>query len=105
MKRCDTDHYEVKIITVSKVASLVISSVMIQTALAGHDGGIGVGPTSGGSESGGGILEMLFASRGFPSAPASSGDARESIPARDSATGKRLRTKMARNNHRDVTQR
>src|SRR5438876_12092943 len=33
-----------KITTISKVASLVISSVMIQTAVAGHAVGIGVGP-------------------------------------------------------------
>jgi hypothetical protein len=96
MTRCDIDHCKVKTTTVSKVASLMISSVMIQTAVAGHDVGIGVGPTSGG----GGILEMLFASRGFHSAPASSGDARGRFQGRDSAPGKRLRTKMARNNHR-----
>jgi hypothetical protein len=100
MTRCDIDHCKVKITTVSKVASLMISSVLIQTAVAGHDVGIGVGPTSGGGESGRGILEMLFASRGFHSAPASGGDARERFPARDSAHGKRLGTKMARNNHR-----
>ena len=99
MTRCDIDHCKVKITTVSKVASLVISSVMIQTAVAGHDVGIGVGPTSGGGESGGGILEMLFASRGFHSALGSGGDARERFQGRDSAPGKRLKTKMARNNH------
>ncbi len=49
-----------KITTISKVASLVISSVMIQTAVAGHDVGIGVGPHSGGGGSGAGIFEMLF---------------------------------------------
>jgi hypothetical protein len=100
MTRCDIDHCKMKISTVSKLASLVISSVMIQTVVAGHDVGIGVGPTSGGGESGGGILEMLFASRGFHSAPASVGDAHKRFPARHSATGKRLKMKMARNNHR-----
>jgi hypothetical protein len=100
MTRCNIDHCEMKITTLSKVASLAISSVMIQTAVAGHDFGIGVGPTSGGGESGGGILEMLFASPGSHSVPASGGDAHERFPARHSATGKRLGTKMARNNHR-----
>jgi hypothetical protein len=100
MTPCDTDHCNVKITTVSKVASLVISSVMIQTAVAGHDVGIGIGPTFGGGESGGGILEMLFASRGFRSALASNNDAHERFPGRHSAPGKHLRTKIARNNHR-----
>ena len=100
MTRCNIDYCEVKITTLSKVVSLAISSVMIQTALAGHDFGIGVGPTSGGGESGGGILEMLFASRGFHSAHASGGNAHERLPAEHSATGKRLRTKIASNNHR-----
>src|SRR3954453_21744146 len=45
-----------KITTISKVASLAISSVMIQTAVAGHAVGIGVGPHFGG----GGIFGMLF---------------------------------------------
>jgi Putative peptidoglycan binding domain len=49
-----------KITTISKVASLVISSVMIQTAVAGHDEGIGVGPKFGGGGFGGGIFGMLF---------------------------------------------
>jgi hypothetical protein len=50
-----------KITTISKVANLVISSVMIQTAVAGHEVGIGVGPhfTGGG-----------FGGVGFHSAPA-----------------------------------
>ena len=48
-----------KIATISKVASLVISSVMIQTAVAGHAVGIGVGPHFGGGGFGGGIFEML----------------------------------------------
>jgi hypothetical protein len=100
MTRCNIEYCEVKITTISKLASLVISSVMIQTAVAGHDVGIGVGPPPGGDGSGDGILEMLFAGRGFHSAPASGGDARESFSARGSATGTRLRTKMARNNHR-----
>src|SRR5882757_5058119 len=55
-----------KITTISKVASLVISSVMIQTAVAGHEVGIGVGPHFGGGG-------------GFHSAPASGGDARFSF--------------------------
>lgn len=54
-----------KITTISKVASLVISSVMIQTAVAGHAVGIGVGPHFGG----GGVFKMLFGG-GFHSAPA-----------------------------------
>ena len=48
-----------------KVASLVISSVMIQTAVAGHAVGIGVGPHFGGGGFGGGIFEMLFGGCGF----------------------------------------
>ena len=63
-----------KITTISKLASLVISSVMIQTAVAGHAVGIGVGP-----HFGGGIFEMLFGGGGFHSAPASGGDARFSF--------------------------
>ena len=49
-----------KITTISKVASLVISSVMIQTTVAGHAVGIGVGPHFGGGDFGGGIFEMFF---------------------------------------------
>src|SRR2546422_10787798 len=70
-----------KITTISKVASLVISSVMIQTALAGHSVGIGVGPHFGGGGFGGGIFEMLFGG-GFHSAPAFGGGARFSVDAR-----------------------
>ena len=70
-----------KITNISKVASLVISSVMIQTAVAGHDSGIGVGPHFGGGGSGGGIFEMLFGGGGFHSAPASGGGARFSFGA------------------------
>src|SRR5207253_4377657 len=54
-----------KITTISKVASLVISSVMIQTAVAGHDVGIGVGPRFGGGGFGGGIFEMFFGGGGL----------------------------------------
>src|SRR5437016_1546896 len=43
-----------KITTISKVASLVISSVMIQTAVAGYAVGIGVGPHFGRGGFGGG---------------------------------------------------
>ena len=68
-----------KITTISKVASLVISSVMIQTAVAGPAAGIGVGPHFGGGGFGGGIFEMLFGGSGFHSAPASGGDARFSF--------------------------
>jgi hypothetical protein len=64
-----------KITTISKVASLVISSLMIQTAVAGHEVGIGVGPHFGG----GGIFQRLFGGGGFHSAPASGGDARFSF--------------------------
>src|SRR2546423_11850467 len=70
-----------KITTISKVASLVISSVIIQTAVAGHEVGIGVGPHFGGGGGfGGGIFEMVFGGGGFHSAPASGGDARFSFP-------------------------
>jgi len=55
-----------KITTISKVASLVISSMMIQTAVAGHAVGIGVGPHFGGGGFGGGIFEMLFGGAGRP---------------------------------------
>src|SRR6266446_9037319 len=48
-----------KITTISKVARLVISSVMIQTAVAGHAVGIGVGP-----HFNGGIFEKLFGGGG-----------------------------------------
>jgi hypothetical protein len=68
-----------KITTISKVASLVISSVMIQTAVAGHEVGIGVGPHFGGGGFGGGIFQRLFGGGGFHSAPASGGDARFSF--------------------------
>jgi len=68
-----------KITTISKAASLVISSVMIQTAVAGHDEGIGVGPHFGGGGFGGGIFGMLFGGGGSHSAPASGGDARVSF--------------------------
>ncbi len=68
-----------KITTISKLASLVISSVMIQTAVAGHAVGIGVGPHSGGGGFGGGIFGMLFGGGGSHSAPASGGDARFSF--------------------------
>ena len=70
-----------KITTISKVASLVISSVMIQTAVAGHAVGIGVGPHFGSGGFGGGIFEMLFGG-GFHSAPAFGGGARFSFGAR-----------------------
>ena len=59
-----------KITTISKVASLVVSSVMIQTAMAGHDVGIGLGPHFGGGRFGGGIFGMLFSGGAhFPLAP------------------------------------
>lgn len=67
-----------KITTISRVVSLVISSVIIQTAVAGHAVGIGVGPHFGG----GGIFEMLFGGGGFHSAPAFGGGARFSFGAR-----------------------
>jgi len=68
-----------KITTISKVVSLVVSSVMIQTAVAGHDLGIGVGPHFGGGGFGGGIFRMLFGGGGSHSASASGGDARFSF--------------------------
>jgi hypothetical protein len=96
MTRCDIEHCRVKISNIAKLASLVISSVTIQTAVAGHDVGIGVGPTFGSGISGG-ILQVLFATRFHP-APASGGDAHERVPGRHSATGKHL--EIARNNRR-----
>ena len=70
-----------KITTISKAASLVISSVMLQTAMAGHDEGIGVGPHFGGGGFGGGIFGMLFHGGGSHSATASGGGARFSFGA------------------------
>src|SRR2546429_9844667 len=70
-----------KITTISKVASLVISSVMIQTAVAGHAVGIGVGPHFGGGGFGGGIFEMCFGGGVFHSGPAFGGGARFSFGA------------------------
>ena len=70
-----------KITTISKVASLVISSVIIQTAVAGHAAGIGVGPHFGRGGFGGGIFEMLFGGGGFHSARAFGGGARFSFGA------------------------
>lgn len=50
-----------KITTISKIAGLVISFVMIQTAVAGHEVGIGVGPRFGsGGRFGGGLSKVLF---------------------------------------------
>jgi hypothetical protein len=71
-----------KITTISKVASLVISSVMIQSAVAGHAVGIGVGPHFGGGGFGGGIFGKLFGGGGFHSAPVFGGGARFSFGAR-----------------------
>ena len=74
-----------KTTTISKVASLVISSVMIQTAVAGHAVGIGVGPHFGGGGFGGGIFEMLFGGGGFHSAP----------PESTTRTGRTARTRTS----------
>jgi Putative peptidoglycan binding domain. len=71
-----------KITTISEVASLVISSVMIQTAVAGHAVGIGVGPRFGGGGFGGGIFEMLSGGGSSHSKPAFRGGARFSFDAR-----------------------
>jgi hypothetical protein len=62
--------------TICKVASLAISSVMIQHAVAGHAVGIGVGPHFGHGRFGGRIFGMLFNRGGYHSAPASGGGAR-----------------------------
>ena len=67
-----------KITTISKAASLVISSVIIQTAVAGHAVGIGVGPHFGRGGFGGGIFEMFFVGGGFHSARAFGGGASRS---------------------------
>jgi hypothetical protein len=56
-----------KIATISKVASLVVFSVMIQTAVAGHAVGIGVGPHFGDGGFGGGIFGTLFGGGSFHS--------------------------------------
>jgi Putative peptidoglycan binding domain len=64
---------------VTKVASLVISSVMIQTAVAGHAVGIGVGPRFGGGGFGGGIFGMLSGGGDLHSAPAFAGSAGSSF--------------------------
>jgi hypothetical protein len=91
-----------KITTISKVASLVISSVMIQTAVAGHAIGIGVGPNSGGGGFGGGIFKMFFGG-GFHSAPAFGGGTRFSFGARPTfgqpvivRSPSRIRTSLSR---------
>jgi len=69
-----------KITTISKAASLVVFLVIIQTAVAGHAVGIGVGPHFGGGGGfGGGVFEMFFGGGGFHSAPVSGGDARFSF--------------------------
>jgi hypothetical protein len=65
--------------TISKVASLVISSVMIETAVAGHAVGIGVGPHFGHGRFGGRIFGMLFNRGGYNSASASGGGTRVSF--------------------------
>src|SRR6266496_1646484 len=56
MKQSGSECDNMKITTISKAASLVISSVMIQAAVAGHAVGIGVGPHFGGGGFGGGVL-------------------------------------------------
>jgi hypothetical protein len=61
------DGCSLKITTISKVIALVISSVVIQTAVAGHAAGIGKGPPFGG---------------GLHSTPASGGATRFSFGAR-----------------------
>src|SRR5437868_14658257 len=71
-----------KITTISNLASLVISSVMIHTAVAGHAVGIGVGPHFGSGGFGGGIFKMLVGGGGFHSAPAYGGGAHLSFGAR-----------------------
>jgi putative peptidoglycan binding protein len=71
-----------KITTISKVASFVISFVMIQSAVAGHAVAIGVGPHFGGGGFGGGTFEMLFGGGGFHSAPAFGGGNHLSFGAR-----------------------
>src|SRR5437588_12413630 len=55
---------------------------MIQTAVAGHAVGIGVGPHFGGGGFGGGIFEMFFGGGDFHSAHAFGGGARFSFGAR-----------------------
>ena len=91
-----------KITTISKVVSLVVSSVMIQTAVAGHDLGIGVGPHSG-DRGFGGIFGMLFGGGGSHSASASGGGARFSFGAHPTSeqpvivrSPSRIRTSLGR---------
>ena len=92
-----------KITTISNLASLVISSVMVQTAVAGHAVGIGVGPPFGSGGFGGGIFEMLGGGGGFHSAPAYGGGAHLSFGARSTfgypvivRSPSRIRTSLGR---------
>src|SRR5438874_10011348 len=71
-----------KITTISTLASLAISSVMIQTAVAGHAVGIGVGPHFGSGGFGGGIFGIFVGGGGFHSAPAYGSGARLPFGAR-----------------------
>jgi len=68
-----------RITTIFKVASLVVSSVMVQTTVAGHAVGIGVGPRFGEGGFGGGLFSAMFGSSDFQSATESDSGVRFSV--------------------------
>jgi putative peptidoglycan binding protein len=68
-----------RITSIFKIASLVISSVMIQTTVAGHAVGIGVGPRFGEGGFGGDLFWALFGSSDFHSATGSDSGVRFSL--------------------------
>lgn len=68
-----------RITTIFKVASLVISYVMVQTTVAGHAVGIGVGPRFGEGGFDGGLFRALFGSSNFDSTTGSDSDVSVSL--------------------------
>jgi len=68
-----------RITTIFKAASLVISSVLVQTTVAGHAVGIGVGPRFGEGGFGGGLFSAMFGSGDFQSATESDSGVRFSV--------------------------
>jgi Putative peptidoglycan binding domain len=68
-----------RITTIFKAASLVISSVLVQTTVAGHAVGIGVGPRFGEGGFGGGLFSAMFGSSDFQSATESDSGVRFSV--------------------------
>ena len=63
-----------RITTIFKVAGLVIASVMVQTTVAGHAVGIGVGPRFGEGGFDGGLFRALFGSTNFDPTTGSDSD-------------------------------